>query len=308
MFRVSVIMICRDGQAYLAEAIESVLAQTVPDWELIIVDDGSLDGSLGIAHEYARAESTRVRSLLSAAGRNVGMSAARNTGLRAASAEYIALLDCDDAWLPEKREVQLALAEQHREAEVVCGPSLYWRSWSGGTDTVRALGVPPGTKVPPSLLAGMLRNEINAPATCSVLMRRTTALGLGGFEGTFPSMFEDRAFFTKVYLHARVLVTDRHLDRYRQHGRSASAAAQQRGDYHPRLASPAHYRFLKWVEDYLHQQGVCDPDIWSAWRTGMWPYLHPLRYQVMSRADACGVGDALRRLRNGALRRTGAPS
>jgi hypothetical protein len=65
---------------------------------------------------------------------------------------------------------------------------------------------------------------------------------------------------------------------------------------------------LKWVEDYLHQQGVCDPDIWSAWRTGMWPYLHPLRYQVMSRADACGVGDALRRLRNGALRRTGAPS
>src|SRR6185437_5945606 len=119
MFRVSVIMICRDGQAYLAEAIESVLAQTVPDWELIIVDDGSLDGSLGIAHEYARAESTRVRSLLSAAGRNVGMSAARNTGLRAASAEYIALLDCDDAWLPEKLEVQLALAEQHREAEVV---------------------------------------------------------------------------------------------------------------------------------------------------------------------------------------------
>ena len=105
MFRVSVVMICRDGQAYLAEAIESVLAQTVPDWELIIVDDGSLDGSLDIAHEYEKAESARVRSLRSAAGRNVGMSATRNTGLRRASAEYVALLDCDDAWLPEKLEV-----------------------------------------------------------------------------------------------------------------------------------------------------------------------------------------------------------
>lgn len=308
MRKVSVIMICRDGQAYLPEAIDSVLAQTVPDWELLIVDDGSRDASLDIAHEYEKAEAARVRSLVSANGRSIGMSAARNAGLRRASAEYVALLDCDDTWLPEKLAVQLALAERHPQAEVVCGPTLYWRSWSGGTDTVRALRAPSGMKEPPSLLAGMLRNEINAPATCSVLMRRTAALKLGGFEETFPSMFEDRAFFTKVYLRARVLVTDRYLDRYRQHDRSASTAAQRRGDYHPRLASPAHHRFLKWVEHYLHQQGVCDPEIWSAWRTGMWPYLHPLKYQVMSRADACGAGDAIRRLRELAMRRTGTPS
>ena len=308
MFKVSVVMICRDGQAYLAEAIESVLAQTVPGWELLIVDDGSRDGSLDIAREYVKAEGARVRSLRSATDRSVGMSAARNTGLQQASAEYVALLDCDDTWLPEKLEMQLALAGRHPDADVICGPTLYWRSWAGGTDTVRPLCVPPGMKEPPSLLAGMLRNELNAPATCSVLMRRTTALKLNGFEETFPSMFEDRAFFTKVYLRARVLVTDRYLDRYRQHDQSASSAAQRRGDYHPRLASPAHYRFLKWVEDYLHLQHVPDPEIWSAWRTGMWPYLHPLRYQVMTRADACGAGDTLRRLRDVALRLTGKSS
>jgi glycosyltransferase involved in cell wall biosynthesis len=308
MFEVSVIMICRDGQAYLAEAVESVLAQTVPGWELLIVDDGSRDGSLGIAGEYAKAEGARVRLLSSPAGRSVGMSAARNSGLRHASAEYVALLDCDDTWLPDRLEVQLALARLYPDADVICGPTLYWRSWAGGTDTIRPLGVPPGMKEPPSLLAAMLRNELNAPATCSVLMRRTTALKLNGFEETFPSMFEDRAFFTKVYLRARVLVTDRYLDRYRQHDQSASSVAQQRGDYHPRRASRAHYRFLKWVEEYLHWQHVSDPEIWSAWRTGMWPYLHPLRYRVMSRADACGAGDALRRLRDVALRRTGASS
>jgi glycosyltransferase involved in cell wall biosynthesis len=302
-------MICRDGQAYLAEAIESVLAQTVGDWELLVVDDGSRDASLDIAREYETAAGGRVRTLLSAAaGRSAGMSAARNAGLRQASADYVALLDCDDTWLPEKLEVQLAHAERHPRADVVCGPTLYWRSWSGGTDTVRAIGVPPGMKEPPSLLAGMLRNEVNAPATCSVLMRRTTALDLNGFEETFPSMFEDRAFFTKVYLRARVLVTDSCLDRYRQHNGSASVAAQRLGDYHPRLASPAHHRFLRWVERYLHQQGVSDPEIWSAWRTGMWPYLHPLRYRVMSCADAYGLGNGIRRLRNLAPRRTGAGS
>jgi glycosyltransferase involved in cell wall biosynthesis len=307
MFKVSVIMICRDGQAYLAEAVESVLAQTVSDWELLIVDDGSQDGSIDVASEYVRAESARIRSLSRADGRSVGMSAARNAGLRQASAEYVALLDCDDTWLPEKLEVQLALAERHADAEVVCGPTLYWRSWSGGTDTLRTLGVPVGMNQPPSLLAGMLRNKFNAPATCSVLLRRATALKLGGFEEAFPSMFEDRAFFTKVYLHARVLVTDRYLDRYRQHDKSSSVAAQRRGDYHPRLASPAHYRFLKWVEHYLYEQHVHDSEIWSAWRTGMWPYLHPLQYQIMSRADARGVGDAIRRLRNVVLRRAGRP-
>jgi len=305
MPKVSVVMICRDGQAYLAEAIQSVLAQTVPDWELLIVDDGSRDGSRDIAREYAKAEGARVRSLPSAAGRSVGMSAARNAGLRQASAEYVALLDCDDTWLPEKLEVQLALARRHPEADVVCGPTLYWRSWSGGTDTVRALDVPPGMKEPPSLLACMLRNEFHAPATCSVLMRRTTALRLDGFEEVFPSMFEDRAFFTKVYLRARVLVADRWLDRYRQHDGSASVAAQRCGDYHPRRASQAHHRFLTWVEQYLHQERVRDPEIWAAWRTGMWPYLHPFRYAVMSRADACGAGDAIRRVRNLAPHRAG---
>ena len=308
MIKVSVVTICRDGQAYLAEAIESVLAQTVPGWELLIVDDGSRDASPDIAREYVKAEGDRVRLLCSPLGRSVGMSAARNAGLRRASAEYVALLDSDDTWLPDKLEVQLALAGRHPDADVICGPTLYWHSWAGGTDTVRPLGIPSGVKEPPSLLAGMLRNELNAPATCSVLMRRTTALKLDGFEETFPSMFEDRAFFTKVYLRARVLVTDRCLDRYRQHAQSASSAAQRRGDYHPRRASRAHYRFLRWVEDYLHSQHVSDPEIWSAWRTGMWPYLHPLRYQVMSRADACGAGDALRRLRDVALRRTGESS
>ena len=104
--RVSVIMPVYNVQSYIAEAIESVLAQTFTDWELLIIDDGGTDRSIDIAAEYC---DPRIRIL---SQRNRGLAGARNSGIAAARGAYVALLDSDDRWLPEK----LALHVIHLDA------------------------------------------------------------------------------------------------------------------------------------------------------------------------------------------------
>jgi teichuronic acid biosynthesis glycosyltransferase TuaG len=101
---VSIVMPLYNKQAFLAEAVESVIQQGYSGWELIIVDDGSRDGSLAIAQEYARTEPRiRVVSLTE----NRGVSHARNIGIAKARGRYLAFLDSDDLWISSKLSVQV---------------------------------------------------------------------------------------------------------------------------------------------------------------------------------------------------------
>ena len=100
---ISVITPARNSGLYIAEAIESVLVQTYGAWEMIVIDDGSFDNTAAIVREYAAAD-RRVRLISRRA--NGGPAAARNTGLREARGRFIAFLDSDDLWLPEKIEAQ----------------------------------------------------------------------------------------------------------------------------------------------------------------------------------------------------------
>jgi teichuronic acid biosynthesis glycosyltransferase TuaG len=101
---VSVITPVWNGAACLAEAVASVRAQTYPDWEMLIVDDGSTDGSRALAERLAALE-PRIR-VLGWDGRR-GAAAARNAGMHAAGGRYIAFLDADDRWRPAKLAVQI---------------------------------------------------------------------------------------------------------------------------------------------------------------------------------------------------------
>ena len=110
MATVSVIMPCHNGSATLRQAVESVLAQSYAGWELLIIDDASTDGSVAIAEEYC-AKDSRIKLLHTAA--STGKPATtRNVGIDAAQGRFIAFLDCDDQWLPDKLEHQLPLFEQ----------------------------------------------------------------------------------------------------------------------------------------------------------------------------------------------------
>ena len=108
---VSVIITTYNRAQYVTKAIESVLAQTYQDWELVIVDDGSSDNTREVVHKYLR-EDGKVRYVLQS---NQGLSAARNKGISETSANLIAFLDDDDWWLPEKLETQVRFMEVHPE-------------------------------------------------------------------------------------------------------------------------------------------------------------------------------------------------
>lgn len=114
--KVSVVMPLYNSERYVAEAIESVIAQTFTNWELIVVDDGSTDKSCEIVLEYV-SKDARIK-LLHNPSPNRMPSSPRNIGIQAAEGKYIAFLDSDDIWLKEKLSQQLDLFKDKRTAVV----------------------------------------------------------------------------------------------------------------------------------------------------------------------------------------------
>lgn len=112
MTTVSVIIPMYNVEAYIAAAIDCVLAQTFRDFELLIVNDGSSDSSALICRSY---NDPRIREIRQA---NRGLAGARNTGIRQARGRYLAFLDADDLWEPDKLEEHVAHLEQNPEVGV----------------------------------------------------------------------------------------------------------------------------------------------------------------------------------------------
>ena len=118
---VSIIMPAHNAEAYIAQAIESVLAQTWKCWELIIVDDASSDHSYEIAEAYAQ-KYTQIRVLKNK--ENQGTAGTRKKGIRQARGSWIAFLDSDDCWESVKLERQLAAAGRYTADFVFTGSSF----------------------------------------------------------------------------------------------------------------------------------------------------------------------------------------
>src|SRR5947199_8449305 len=113
---VSVVVIFLNAEEFIQVAIESVLAQTYEEWELLVVDDGSTDKSRSIALQYVEKHPNKIRYLEHAGRQNRGMSASRNLGIANAKGEYIALLDADDVWIAKKLMHQVGRIESHHSA------------------------------------------------------------------------------------------------------------------------------------------------------------------------------------------------
>lgn len=131
---VSIIVPVYNSEEYLAQTIESVQQQTYPHWELLLVDDCSIDASTAMIANYA-AHDSRIRYIRLT--ENSGAAIARNTGLEAAKGRYIAYLDADDLWFPQKLERQLAFLNLNNVGFSCCayekidqdGTSLHKNVW-----------------------------------------------------------------------------------------------------------------------------------------------------------------------------------
>jgi len=175
--KISVVIPVCNGEKYLAQAVDSVLAQTHRDLELLIVDNGSTDRSVEIATHYDRKDG-RIRVLCQP---DTGVAAAANRGLEEARGEWVARLDCDDIFLPDKLEKQIAFIRKNPDVRIV-GTLGYFINHTG-----RAIGLVsadgPFTKAEFEDME--VRGEPVFFIHSSTLMHRETMLAIGGYREHF---------------------------------------------------------------------------------------------------------------------------
>lgn len=167
---VSVIMNCLNGAAYLRQAIDSVVAQTYTDWELIFWDNASQDGSRAIAKSYGE----RIRYFRS--NTTVPLGEARNLAIAKARGRYLAILDCDDVWLPNKLEQQVPLLERDHAVGLVFSDCYFLDSSGDFQETFFQRVRPAKGDVSLSLLTGP--NYIPSP---TVVMRSDAVRKAGAY-------------------------------------------------------------------------------------------------------------------------------
>ena len=278
--RVSVVLIFLDEEPFLEEAVDSVLSQTFEAWELLLVDDGSTDGSTESAKVAARRLPQKVRFYEHEGHANRGISTSRNVGLKHAQGEYVLFLDGDDVLTRNALSEQVALMEAHPEVGMVYGPLQWWYGWNGDPDEqlrdyIQNLDQEPNTTIePPTLVASFLRNQHATPS--GNLFRTSLVREVGGFEDEFVGMYDDTVLRVKFCLRFPVYVSSRVWYKYRKHADSTCAQAWKMNKVHE-----ARGRFLYWTENYFRQHHLRDARVWKALREA----LHPFRYPRLTMVE-----------------------
>jgi GT2 family glycosyltransferase len=214
--RVSVLMTTRNGARFIRDSIDSVLAQTLTDFELVIVDDGSTDETPAILAGYGDPRLRVVRP-----DRNLGVAEARNFGLAACRGEYIAALDHDDISLPERLAVQLHYLDAHPEV-VLAGTEVLLRMQDG---RIVPTDHAPGSS--PALVHWML--HVDNPFTWSSVMIRAAALRrLGAFMRREAEPADDFDLYHRLLGVGALARLDEALTIYRWHAANTTYAQRER--------------------------------------------------------------------------------
>jgi len=256
---VSIITPFLNAEAFIAEAIDSVLGQSMDSWELLLIDDGSRDRSARIAQGYATSDPSRIRYLAHADHQNLGQGASRNLGLAHARGRYVTFLDADDVFLPSKLESQARILTDRPDVDVVFGNTLYWYSWNKAadpkaTDWLPTFRFPLDTVFrPPALLPLVLGTGGAAPCICSLMVRQSVIDALGRFDARINRLYEDQVLLAKLFLQHAALLHDGHLEKYRQRTDSTWQASVNNG-----TDRAARREYLQWLLEYTQASGMID--------------------------------------------------
>jgi len=208
---VSIIMPCFNGEAYLTEAIESVLAQTFRDFELIVVNDGSTDRSVELLEGYR----DRIKVIHQP---NLGVSTARNVGIDASRGDFIAFLDSDDYWDPEFLEQMVKGMADPRTGIAYCG----WQNVGA------AQGEP---FVPPDYESSEKMHHLLRFASLwpihAILIRRRAMPSGPAFNPQYPAC-EDYDLWLRIASFYRIQLVPRVLAFYRKHAEPHATSDQAR--------------------------------------------------------------------------------
>tara|TARA_Y100001960_G_scaffold179083_1_gene187812 strand:- start:5638 stop:6585 length:948 start_codon:yes stop_codon:yes gene_type:complete len=199
--KVSVIMNCLNEERYVPQAIDSVFNQTFTDWEIVFWDNASTDRSAEIAKSYGE----KVRYFCSEETYPVGK--ARNLCINQAQGEFVAFLDCDDIWLPQKLEKQIPLFEKSPDAGLVFSDAIYFNERGTICQIYKKFKPPRG-----NLFPHLLRKYFICIA--SVVIRKSAIDNIEGFNESL-EFFEDACFFLKLAYKFKFDYIDEPLVKYR---------------------------------------------------------------------------------------------
>lgn len=209
---VSVIIPTYNRAHVLARAVDSVLAQSCDQFELIVVDDGSTDGTARLLEGYGKRLSVITRE-------NGGVSAARNTGILASRGAFVALLDSDDAWTEDKLACQLAFFKEHPDA-LICQTQEIWIRRGKRVNPMKKHEKPSGDIFIPSL-------NLCLVSPSAVMMRKELFDRKGLFNEDFP-VCEDYDLWLRVSRDTPVYLIDTPgTVKYGGHGDQLSASPSQ---------------------------------------------------------------------------------
>lgn len=216
--KISVVITSYNQKQFLAEAIESVIAQTLRPDEILIADDRSTDGSIELIESYAACHPGWIKPLIQS--RNVGVAKNRNHALSMVEGELVTLLDGDDRFLPRKLEREYATYRAHPDAQVVHS-NIYYVDEAGQRICLWADGeTPPHGNVFPQVLA---RKYPRGKTFRNELVETRCVREVGGYDETLPR-YGDWDLIIRLTHRFRTAYCPEPLTQYRRHGESLSHA------------------------------------------------------------------------------------
>lgn len=219
--KVSVCIPSYNHARFLPAAIESVLAQTFKDFEIIIVDDGSTDESLEIARHYAADYPALIRVFTHPEQHNKGVSATVNLAYQKTRGEYWSGLPSDDVLHPDKLAHQVEILDAHPDVGWVYGPGVYIDEEGRRLLEMGLFGS--DVRSEPDSLEGLIQR--NVVPGMSVLMRRSVSEAVGLHDESL--VYSDWEYWIRMLVHSPVTYIDRPLIFYRLHGYNTSFGSEK---------------------------------------------------------------------------------
>ena len=210
MPEVSVIIPTYNSAKYVVEAVESVLAQTWQDFEILVIDDGSTDETAQVMHRYE----VPVRYIHQ---QNGGVAVARNRGIAESRGRYVAFLDADDTWLPHKLERQMEALHQQPHDQVC------YSAFTVVDSDLNPIGISRSQRRGSTLEDLLTRGNVIG-SICTVLCERSLFDLVGGFDPVL-SQCADWDMWVRLAAQTEFLYVDEPLVTYRQHGTNMSRNA-----------------------------------------------------------------------------------
>lgn len=208
---VSINLCCYNSEKYLRETLQSIINQTYTDWELVIINDGSSDSTESIIHEYIK----QGYPIIYHYQENKGLGYSRNEALKRSQGEFIAFIDHDDLWMPEKLEKQVTILESDEKIALVYSNFIKYNTMKG-TRRTALKGAQPEKFAFPALL------KKYSIGIMTVVIRYETLKNLDHYFDESLNLSEDYDLFLRIAYKSNVAYINEPLALYRIHENMSS--------------------------------------------------------------------------------------